>query len=671
VWYQWISYFCKDTNTFLFTAWRMCALVTTLIAGFVCAALGLSPYKATVPSRYAPYVFPNPQGIQPFDAAKFGLFIHWGPVSQWGTEISFPLVCLSFPCTSVGPNNTQITIQNAQELAAHRQAYRNLANTFNPTALNPDALADIAWDAGFRYLTFTTEHCDGFSMFNSSSNRNYSIINTPYGKDVFAMLQTSFKSRGLRVGAYVCPSTWDQDSYWAPDALTAFGGCCVPNYAVASQNQTWSSYLSFLHGQVQELISLYAPDHFWFDSGTESPAVDTHLELLNPAMRQANPEVVMTVRDEAVFHDYVQTNDHSEACAESLLGISFASAFDKFEVPGTLGQQWSYDPNAIYKDAAQVIADLISIVAKGGNYLMNIGLDPTGVWAPGALATLANMTQWFAYNAEAIHGTVPVFPYEFHPVYTNGLTFAQYFTSAADGSAMYILLLDSPTSTATRRVRKSVAPVVDNTTMLTVVHLKPSVLNALPASVTLLTASGPQVLDVAFSEAGMDVPVDDFVTPSGVSMGTYYRQYNASTADRAPCATRDCTVYTTDSYAFVRSEGYCLRSPAGAPEPVVPVNLYYNFGTDNVGATIAPAGQWELVDTECYAFTNNSTSRWPLQVWYSAALNDHWTLANPASIAEASALGYAYQTSLGFVDITNPYPAAQVSSYAYVLKVTW
>ena len=28
-----------------------------------------------------------------FKDAKLGMFMHWGPVSQWGTEISFPLLC--------------------------------------------------------------------------------------------------------------------------------------------------------------------------------------------------------------------------------------------------------------------------------------------------------------------------------------------------------------------------------------------------------------------------------------------------------------------------------------------------------------------------------------------------------------------------------------------------
>lgn len=116
-------------------------------------------------SPFSRFNFPNQAGLDIFSQQKFGLFVHWGPISQWGAEISFPLVCTSFPCDSQGPSGSSVTIHNVTELEAHRQAYRNLASTFNPTAFNPDALADLAQAAGFRYLTWVGTHCDGFSQW--------------------------------------------------------------------------------------------------------------------------------------------------------------------------------------------------------------------------------------------------------------------------------------------------------------------------------------------------------------------------------------------------------------------------------------------------------------------------------------------------------------------------
>ena len=123
----------------------------------------------------------NAPGLSWFSAAKLGMFMHWGPVTQWGTEISFPLICASFPCSPKGPGNVPVHIKDAAQLAAHRQAYRDLQHTFNPTAFNATDLAVRARAAGFRYLVFTTVHCDGFANWPSNVTA-YNIANTPFAR---------------------------------------------------------------------------------------------------------------------------------------------------------------------------------------------------------------------------------------------------------------------------------------------------------------------------------------------------------------------------------------------------------------------------------------------------------------------------------------------------------
>ena len=63
----------------------------------------------------------NTPGMKWFSDAKFGLFMHNGPVTQWGTEISFPLVCTKLPCTPQGPGKKPVHITTTEDLAAHRQ----------------------------------------------------------------------------------------------------------------------------------------------------------------------------------------------------------------------------------------------------------------------------------------------------------------------------------------------------------------------------------------------------------------------------------------------------------------------------------------------------------------------------------------------------------------------
>ena len=601
--------------------------------------------------------FPNEPGLALFDQSKLGLFIHWGPVSQWGTEISFPLACGAFPCDVRGPNNTVRTLHNASELAAHRGEYAALARTFNPTLFDAPALAALARGAGFRYVTYTAEHCDGFSGWNASQNRNYSAVTTPFARDIVGEVLSAFRAAGLRAGVYVCPSTWNNNLYWAPDAATAFGGCCSPNYdplASPENSVRWGAYVAYLHTQVRELIEGYAPDHFWFDSGTTPPSIDTRLEELAPAIRAANPTAVYHVRDGGVWHDYIEPNDHTEAIVGAILGLSYARAGDKFEVPGTLGEQWAFDPQATYKSAATVIKDLIGIVAKGGNYLMNIGLDSTGVWAPQALVTLANMTSWFAFAGEAIHNTTPTWPYAYGSGYTPDPTL--WFTASA--SATYVFFFAQP----------------PNGTLL-IPPFKPSTLAAPPTAVSRLTPAGPRALAFDLGNKGLGVAVGALPGAGLIPFATYFKRYSGALVDNAPCGARDCGVYTQAGYAAAGHEGGCL-TPAGAAaagEAVVPLNLWFNGATDNPAGPAPPAdGQsWQRVDSECSAFRDGKgADRWPLELWHSAALGDWWALASPASRSAAKSRGYTLNETIGWLAAeTTPEPS--VESYAYVLKVEW
>ena len=222
-----------------------------------------------------------------FPAAKFGLFIHFAPVVEWGAELSWPLVCTKLPCEVQSANPSTITIRTIDELKRHRRAYASLPAAFNPRSFDADALAELAAAAGFRYVVFTTVHCDGFANYRTQTT-NYSIEHTPFGRDMFALIASAFRKRGIRVGAYYCPSLWqaaalaslfslnafvhsgyrNNDLYWYPDATTALAIGCRPSYDPLRFPQRWDSFVSFVHKQVTELIDQYRPDLFWFGQRT-------------------------------------------------------------------------------------------------------------------------------------------------------------------------------------------------------------------------------------------------------------------------------------------------------------------------------------------------------------------------------------------------------------------
>jgi alpha-L-fucosidase len=72
----------------------------------------------------------------------------------------------------------------------------------------------------------------------------------------------------------------------------------------------------------------------------------------------------------------------------------------------TMNKTWAYNPtDRAYKPSAQLVRNLVQVVGRGGNYLLNIGPTPEGKFPPEAEERLAAIGQWMAANHKAIHDT--------------------------------------------------------------------------------------------------------------------------------------------------------------------------------------------------------------------------------------------------------------------------
>jgi len=302
----------------------------------------------------------KPDRMQWFRDDKFGLFIHWGPVSLKGTEIGW-----SRGGERRGRNDKHPGAIPVEE-------YDNLYKEFNPTAFNANEWVGIAKSAGMKYLVFTTKHHDGFCEFDSKLT-DYKITNSPFGRDVVAELAKACHANGMRLGFYYSPPDWHH-----PDYRTA-------NHA---------RYIEYMHGQIRELLSNYGKvDVLWFD-GLGGTAKDWDSERLFAMIHKLQPDILINNRC-GLPGDY--------DTPEQKIGEYRTDRV--WETCMTLGTQWAWKPDDQIKSLKECIQILVRTVGGDGNLLLNVGPMPDGRIEPRQVERLREIGEWLSRYGESIYRT--------------------------------------------------------------------------------------------------------------------------------------------------------------------------------------------------------------------------------------------------------------------------
>ncbi len=304
---------------------------------------------------------PASERLEWWRAARFGLFIHWGPVSLKGTEIGWSR---GGERRGYGRRGTQVPVE----------VYDNLYRRFNPTNFNADQWVAIAKAAGMNYLVFTSRHHDGFSMFDTQAD-DYKITSpdSPFRRDVVKELAAACHRAGLRFGLY-----YSQPNWHSPDAFT----------------DRHTNYLAYLKTQVRELLTHYGQvDILWFD-GLGKSAKDYDGEALNTMARRLQPRILINNRD-GLAEDF--------DTPEQVIG-KFQN--DRpWESCITICNQWAWKPDDRMKSLQECLETLVRCAGGDGNLLLNVGPMPDGRIEPRQVKRLEEMGDWLRKYGETIYGT--------------------------------------------------------------------------------------------------------------------------------------------------------------------------------------------------------------------------------------------------------------------------
>jgi alpha-L-fucosidase len=406
-----------------------------------------------------------------FRNAKFGIFLHWGvySVPAFGNEW--------YSRNMYVQGSPDYKHQIAEHGPESKFGYKDFIPEFRAEKFDPAAWADLFARAGARYVVPVAEHCDGFTMYDSKFTDWDAAKMGPH-RDAVGELEKAVRARGLHFGVsshraehwwWYHPGTlFDSDVreprnagiYGPAEPMTLPGGDDTkepdPNHL-----ERWLPpdrwYLRDWLSRSTELVDKYHPDFLYFDWWIGQPAFQPYLQKFAAYYYDRAAEwhkgVVLTYKEHAM--------PENTAVLDIERGKLDALRLLPWQTDTSISiKSWGYVKGDHYRDATSLIQELVDIVSKNGNLLLNVGPESDGTIPPEAQKTLLEIGQWLRVNGEAIYDSRPWLVYGEGPTKVVGTgklgTDAQSFTwedvrYTTRGGNLYAIALARPQGKLTLR----------------------------------------------------------------------------------------------------------------------------------------------------------------------------------------------------------------------------
>ncbi|MEI6178418.1 MAG: alpha-L-fucosidase [Verrucomicrobiota bacterium] len=313
-----------------------------------------------------------------FKEARFGMFIHWGvyavPAGVWKDK----------PIRGIGEwilKNGSIPLKD----------YRAFAKDFTAAKYDPSAWADLAKQAGMKYVVITSKHHDGFTLYDSKVSDWNAVKASGAKRDLIAPLEKEVRARGLKFGLY-----YSQAQDWTHPGGAIMGKKAGEPGWDPAQTGDFDKYLKDIAlPQTEEILATFKPDVIWWD--TPSNMTTERGRPLHDALA-AVPGIITNNRLGGDFKGDTSTPE------QHIPPRGYPG--EMFEVCMTMNDTWGYkkdDHN--WKSVTRILQNLSDISSKGGNFLLNVGPTAEGEIPAESIERLKAVGQWMDSYSEAIYAT--------------------------------------------------------------------------------------------------------------------------------------------------------------------------------------------------------------------------------------------------------------------------
>jgi len=333
---------------------------------------------------------PLQEALRRFLGYRYGAFIHWGPATVSGKEISW-----------------------SRQVQTPQKEYDALYQKFNPVEFDAEAWVKTLQKGGFHYLIYVTKHHEGFAMWNTRTT-DHNIMHSPFGRDVVKEISLACRKLNFPLCFY-----YSIADFYHPDCIGAadsFGtNYGAPGYNLPpGQRPDFNRYVTYMKAQLRELTEGYGPVvGWWFDGGWQKQWTYERGRDLYDYVRGLQPDVLMDHRVGGAYNGkvYLPTwfpQDEGRRVGDYAVLEVDMPRFNRdvpweYTTPAN-DRSYSWTPGP-YGEPNKWLDNLIRSACGDGNYVLGVSAPPTGRFQPELIGRLEQAGAWLQRYGQSVYGT--------------------------------------------------------------------------------------------------------------------------------------------------------------------------------------------------------------------------------------------------------------------------